>query len=116
MITDKYIICEITGGLADQIRGIVLAYSIINNYKRDVKLDVTWFDKIGSNSLGEKTRTLDIFDIFTDICIPIASEEEINKSKDDLYLGVNDVDSINNINNILKEDRYIYILVGSIFK
>lgn len=109
MISNKYIICEISGGLADQIRGIVLAYSIINNYKREVKLDITWFDKIGTDSLGEKNRTLEVFNIFPDINIPIASNEEIEQSKNDMYLGVDDVNSINNINQILQEDRYIYL-------
>ena len=103
---DKYVVCIIASGFTDQIRCLITALNIRENYNRTVKLDILWFKEYGKDYLGIEKRQLEILNVFDDLNFEIATEEEINIAKESLFI---DGRYGENVDELLNLDKYIYI-------
>ncbi|CRF35680.1 putative alpha-1,2-fucosyltransferase; glycosyl transferase, family 11 [Brachyspira suanatina] len=82
----KLIIFEITAGFTDQITILCTALKIKQLYNAIIKLDVSWFHDNKYDELNNEERKLRIIDLFYDLNLDIATQEEINLAKQTLYI------------------------------
>lgn len=100
------VIVQIASGFTDQIWNLRAAISIQKLYNKNVKLDVSWFNEYGKDYLGIENRNLEVLNIFKDINLPLASKDEIENAKKDLFIhGEKHPD----IDKFLKQNRKIYV-------
>ena len=103
---DKYVVCAIASGFTDQIWNLRAAISIQKLYNKNVKLDISWFNEYGKDYLGIENRNLEVLNIFKDINLPLASKDETENAKKDLFIHG---EKHSNIDKFLKQNRKIYV-------
>lgn len=103
---NKYVVCEIAAGFTDQIWDLRAAISIQKLYHKNVKLDISWFNEYGKDYIGIENRNFEILNIFKDINLQIATKDEIEDAKKDLFIYG---EKHSNIDEFLKQNRKIYV-------
>lgn len=75
-------------------------------YHKNVKLDISWFNEYGKDYIGIENRNFEILNIFKDINLQIATKDEIEDAKKDLFIHG---EKHSNIDKFLKQNRKIYV-------
>ncbi|MCZ9982581.1 alpha-1,2-fucosyltransferase [Brachyspira hyodysenteriae] len=105
-MNDKYVICSITTGFTDQLINFATAIYIREKYKKNVKLDISWFSVYeNTDYLGIEKRNLEVLNIFNDFNFEIATKKEIDIALKSIFID----GRYENIDKILKSNKHIYV-------
>ena len=99
----EFIVMSIGGGFVDQLYTYRIGYSIERLYSKKILYDISFYDIHGKDAIGKYNRNFELLNIFNDIPFKIATDKEIQVSK-------------NNVINFINERNYINVCIENLFR